>query len=197
MNTSTNIKILVLVIFTLATLNISLSITNGSSSNIGCIESEKQALLLFKQHLLDPADRLASWVQHEDCCRRWVGVVCHDVSGHVLQLHLQNPTNWDDDYEAYKRSRLGGKINHSLLSLTHLSYLDLSYNYFGGIPIPHFFGSMLSLRYLNLSRAGFGGLIPQQLGNLSNMHYLNLDGYFDFYDYYNARLDIENLGWLA
>ncbi|OMP04479.1 hypothetical protein COLO4_09603 [Corchorus olitorius] len=179
---TTSIKILVLVIFTLATLSISLS-TNGS-----CIESERQALLVFKQHLLDPADRLASWVAHEDCCRRWVGVVCHRVSGHVHQLHLQNPP-------AYSRSRLGGKINHSLLNLTHLRYLDLSYNYFGGIPIPHFFGSMVSLRYLNVSDAGFGGFIPHQLGNLSNMQYLNLAG-DDYYDDISQQY-VENLGWLA
>ncbi|OMP04471.1 hypothetical protein COLO4_09595 [Corchorus olitorius] len=182
-----SIKILVLVIFTLATLSISLS-TNGSSSNIGCIESERQALLVFKQHLLDPANRLASWAPHEDCCRWWVGVVCHDVSGHVLELHLQNPP-------AYERSRLGGKINHSLLNLTHLSYLDLSHNYFGGIPIPHFFGSMVTLRHLNLSRAGFGGLIPHQLGNLSHMHYLNLAG--DDYYKESPQQYVENLGWLA
>ncbi|OMP04473.1 hypothetical protein COLO4_09597 [Corchorus olitorius] len=195
MNT-TSITILVLVIFTLPTQSISLS-TNGSSSNIGCIESEKQALLLFKQHLFDPTNRLVSWVEHEDCCRRWVGVVCHDVSGHVLELHLQNPpmddANSFAEQKAYLRSRLGGKINHSLLNLTHLSYLDLSKNDFGGIPIPHFFGSMVSLRYLDLSDAGFGGLIPHQLGNLSNMDYLNLeDGY-----YVENPLYVENLGWLA
>ncbi|OMP04477.1 Leucine-rich repeat, typical subtype [Corchorus olitorius] len=191
MATSSIIKILFLVFFSLAILNVSLSI-NDSSINVGCIESEKQALSVFKQHLFDPANRLASWVQHEDCCRRWVGVVCHNVSGHVLELHLQNPTLDDDatfaESEANMRSRLGGKIHHSLLNLTHLSYLDLSYNEFGGISIPDFFGSMLSLRHLNLSIAGFGGLIPHQLGNLSNMEYLNLDEY---------GLHVENLGWLA
>ncbi|OMP04478.1 hypothetical protein COLO4_09602 [Corchorus olitorius] len=197
MATNSIINLLLLGFFILSTLNISFSsnINGSSNSVIGCIESEKQALLQFKQHLLDPANRLASWVADEDCCRRWVGVVCDNVTGHVLELHLGLPT-LDYDYdsiaeiEANEKSRLGGKISHSLLNLTHLNYLDLSNNYFGGIPIPNFFGSMVSLRCLNLSGAGFGGLMPHQLGNLSNMEYLHLNDY-------DERPYVENLRWLA
>ncbi|KAM4085111.1 hypothetical protein ACJW30_10G002100 [Castanea mollissima] len=171
-----------------------------SDSEVRCIESERHALLNFRQHLLDPSNRLASWASDLDCCH-WVGVVCHNRTGHVLQLRLRSyyplydelttvDAQIDAQYKAYERSRFGGKINPSLLDLKHLIYLDLSYNYFGGIPIPKFLGSMGSLRYLNLSHAKFGGLIPHQLGNLSNLHYLNLGGY-------SNNLYVKNLQWLS
>ncbi|XWS09404.1 hypothetical protein CRYUN_Cryun40dG0082400 [Craigia yunnanensis] len=187
------IIMLLLGFFTLATINI--TFTSGSSDNIGCIESEKQALLMFKQHLVDPANRLASWIHDEDCCR-WDGVFCDNVTGHVLQLQLRHPTldveATDFEYSANERIKLGGKINNALLNLKHLSYLDLSNNNFEGNEIPRFFGSMGSLRYLNLSHSEFGGLIPSQLGNLSNLQYLNLNcrGY-------SEKLFVENLQWLG
>ncbi|KAM3752104.1 hypothetical protein ACB098_04G163800 [Castanea mollissima] len=183
---------------------------SDSDSEVRCIESERHALLNFKQHLTDPSNRLASWAAFAsdvDCCH-WVGVVCHNRTGHVLQLRLgsyyplydkltTSDAQWDAQIEAYWRSRFGGKINPSLLDLKHLIYLDLSYNDFGGIPIPKFLGSMGSLRYLNLSGAGFVGLIPHQLGNLSNLHYLNLghNYYYPNNNYYN--LYVKNLQWLS
>ena len=174
-------------------------------SEVRCIERERHALLNFKQDLTDPSNRLASWAaaaSDEDCCL-WVGVVCHNRTGHVLQLHLRtfyplydelitDDAQTDAQYEAYERSVFGGKINLSLLDLKHLIYLDLSYNDFGGAHIPKFLGSMGSLRYLNLSNARFGGLIPHQLGNLSNLQYLNLGDS----NYYND-LYVENLQWLS
>ncbi|KAM4102742.1 hypothetical protein ACJW30_06G025000 [Castanea mollissima] len=137
----------------------------------------------------------------EDCCH-WVSVVCHNVTGHVLQLHLRSfepvydelttdDVQWDAQLQAYERSRFGGKINPSLLDLKHLIYLDLSFNFFNSTPIPKFLGSMGSLRYLNLSYARFGGLIPHQVGNLSNLHYLNLGGYSSY------NLYVMNLQWLS
>ncbi|KAA8548387.1 hypothetical protein F0562_000071 [Nyssa sinensis] len=158
--------------------------------NVICLESERQSLMRFKEDLVDPSNRLSSWDGHSDCCN-WAGVVCDNSTGHVRELHLRNLHEnmgaWAA-YEAYRRSKLGGKINPSLLNLKHLNSLDLSNNDFGGIQIPHFIGSLRSLRYLNLSNAGFGGVVPHQLGNLSSLHYLILG---DF------SLRAKNLRWLS
>ena len=74
-----------------------------ADSEVCCIESERHALLNFKQDLKDPSNRLASCAaaaaaSDEDCCD-WVGVVCHNRTGHVLQLHLTTPD--DDKWSAF------------------------------------------------------------------------------------------------
>ncbi|GKV08999.1 hypothetical protein SLEP1_g20565 [Rubroshorea leprosula] len=167
-----------------------ISICNGYSVHAVCIKSEKEALLKFKQCIVDRTNRLASWHSDGDCCK-WTGIVCDNVTGHVIELNLRVPT-LDDyyDYEAYERSWMGGKISPSLLHLKHLSYLDLSNNDFRGIHIPKFFGSLGSLRYLNLSLSNFGGKIPHHLGNLSNLKYLDLGN-----NYYTMH--VETLHWLS
>jgi Leucine-rich repeat (LRR) protein len=58
-----------------------------------------------------------------------------------------------------------------------LSYFDPSLNNFNGINIPKFFGSLESLRYLNLSFSLFSGVIPPHLGNLSRLQYLDLNSF--------------------
>ncbi|KAK6250394.1 hypothetical protein SCA6_004399 [Theobroma cacao] len=162
-------------------------------SEAACLESERQALLRFTQDLTDNSSRLASWSNGGDCCD-WTGVVCDNLTGHVLELHLGNIHDPNDDVlvpgKAFERSRLSGKINTSLLDLKHLQYLDLSGNNFGG-QIPGFLGSLQNLRYLNLSTAGFEGLIPPQLGNLTNLQYL------DLHDLLSVFLYAENLQWLT
>ncbi|XP_059629356.1 receptor-like protein EIX2 [Cornus florida] len=144
---------------------------NNSSHHVVCVENERQALLKFKQDLSDPSNRLFSWVADQsggDCCE-WVGVVCNNLTGNVQELHLRNRFNDIDN-------SLGGKLNPSLLDLKHLTHLDISGNYFIGIQIPSFIGSLGRLRYLNLSHSVFEGVIPSQLGNLSGLHFLDLDG---------------------
>ncbi|XP_064995386.1 receptor-like protein EIX2 [Musa acuminata AAA Group] len=194
---------LLVIVFSLSVLCIELGISDGFSM-IRCQETERKALMEFKQRLRDPSHRLSSWVG-EDCCS-WEGIRCTNVTGHVIELHLRNrhrsdvsymdcsETNFDDDG---CRWALHGGITPSLLSLQHLNHLDLSGNNFEGNRIPEFLGSFGRLTYLNLSGAGLAGRVPDQLGNLSTLHQLDLS--YNFYpddDFYKF-LYIENIGWIS
>ncbi|KAH7841071.1 hypothetical protein Vadar_025155 [Vaccinium darrowii] len=115
----------------------------ASNPKISCIETEKQALLKFKDTVIDDHGILSSWGSEpdkKDCCKWW-GVKCNDDTGHLTVLNLSSSFP------------LSGKISPSLLELQHLKYLDLSGNDFSGnfSPIPnHHLGNISSLRYLSL-----------------------------------------------
>ncbi|XP_016651502.1 PREDICTED: LRR receptor-like serine/threonine-protein kinase GSO1 [Prunus mume] len=160
----------------------------NDDNNVGCTDIERKALLKLKQGLTDPSDRLSSWVG-EDCCK-WSGVGCNNITGRVDMLDLRN--RYSDGLNGYRsiEHAFGGEINPSLLVLKDLVYLDLSMNYFGGVQLPSFIGSLEKLKYLNLSGASFGGIIPHNIGNLSRLLYLDLDN--------NYGHPIEtDLQWLA
>jgi Leucine-rich repeat (LRR) protein len=144
-----------------------------------CLLHERDALLTFKRGITrDPVGVLASWRREQNCCR-WRGVRCSNQTGHVLELVLRNVLVLDDDEYGYDLiNGLVGEISSSLLSLQHLQHLDLSMNNLEGPTgrIPEFLGSMSNLKYLNLSGILFSGTVPPHLGNLSKLQYLDLSG---------------------
>ncbi|KAL2967341.1 hypothetical protein AAZX31_16G170700 [Glycine max] len=150
-----------------------------------CIPSERETLLKFKNNLNDPSNRLWSWNHNHTNCCHWYGVLCHNVTSHVLQLHLNSSPSafvhyYDGyDWDGYRGFQFGGEISPCLADLKHLNYLDLSGNDFEGMSIPSFLGTMTSLTHLNLSDSGFHGKIPPQIGNLSNLVYLDLSSVVD------------------
>ncbi|CAN6568160.1 unnamed protein product [Malus baccata var. baccata] len=163
-----------------------------------CIESEREALLSFKQGLIDDYNLLSSWgsEEHEQDCCKWLGVHCSNRTNHVTQLDL----GWNHMNEVYSLQQKGqqeypryyfqGKMmSPKLIELQHLKYLDLSSVNFTGTQLPDFIGYLSNLRHLGLWDASFGGRIPTQIGNLTHLQYLDLRS--------NHFANLENLNsWL-
>ncbi|XP_042418835.1 receptor-like protein 46 [Zingiber officinale] len=154
----------------LASFLVEITGVEATVSGEGCLPRERDALLLYKAAIEDPADRLSSWHAQVDCCT-WTGVVCYNKTGsvRVAELNLGNPNIYEED------TVLRGELLHpSLLSLTHLQSLNLSFNDFEATQIPPLVGSLHKLSYLDLSWSNIGGTIPPHLGNVTNLRYLDL-----------------------
>ncbi|GLJ37969.1 hypothetical protein SUGI_0772890 [Cryptomeria japonica] len=155
-----------------------------------CKEKEKISLLDFKRGLHDPSGRLKTWNNSTDCCQ-WNGIKCDDITKHVIWLDLHNPRGYnppgalqnstDAGYSKMYLTSFSVASNKDkedvlspLFNLTMLERLDLSYNAFSGVGVPQQLDTLKNLQYLNLSNAGFVGMIPRKLGNMSALRSLDL-----------------------
>ncbi|KAH7690670.1 Non-specific serine/threonine protein kinase protein [Dioscorea alata] len=107
----------------------------------------------------------------------WTGHDCCHWRGVSCNLETGHVTKLDLRYPYYDEHTIPpSKLSSSLVHLQYLKHLDLSMNYFNHSLIPDFIGSLANLEYLNLSHAGFSGTIPHAaLGNLSRLCYLDLN----------------------
>ncbi|KAF5794251.1 putative non-specific serine/threonine protein kinase [Helianthus annuus] len=155
-----------------------------TSSNVICIASERQSLLIFKQTLKDKNNLLSTW-HGVECCE-WHGVLCDNQDGHVVKLDLRGQASLD--------KCLKGELSPSLQNLKHLRYLDVSMNDFSG-SIPEFLGSFQCLEYLNLSGSFYSKAVPHHLGNLSRLQYLDLSNYIDGFIFPGPIMD--DITWVS
>ncbi|GAB2269817.1 hypothetical protein Dimus_004735 [Dionaea muscipula] len=143
--------------------------TSSSSLAPLCHDNERTALLQFKLSfslsksasggpLAHPKTKTWNSTGEGGNCCQWDGIECDVKSGHVVTLDLRS-------------SFLYGFINpnSTIFNLVHLQILDLSDNNFKYSLIPPALGSLIELKYLNLSYSSFYGVVPTELSRLSKL----------------------------
>ncbi|XP_042010538.1 receptor-like protein EIX2 [Salvia splendens] len=169
-------------------------------------EREREALLSFKNGLIDEYDNLLSW-RSDDCCK-WHGVECSNTTGHIITLQLDH-VNLRGDAEV----RCIESEREALLSfknglidergqLPELQVLDLSHNSLEGLvpqsfsqlsklqnlvalqmhgnnlsgELPHSLRVCQKLRFMDVGGNKLTGEIPTWIGQMYKMQFLNLRG---------------------
>ncbi|CAI9777301.1 unnamed protein product [Fraxinus pennsylvanica] len=134
--------------------------------SIRCIEKEREALLKFKDELIDEHGRLSSWGNEKykkDCCK-WSGVFCDNQTNHIVGLDIGNP---------YETTPLRGEVSCPALS-SSLEVLDLSNNTFNGT-MSQCIGSLSKLEVLFLGSNNFEDIITESyFFNVSQLQFLQL-----------------------
>eukprot|EP00258_Populus_trichocarpa_P026680 XP_024442699.1 receptor-like protein EIX1 [Populus trichocarpa] len=144
-------------------------ISGVKGATFGCIERERQALLKFKEDLIDDFGLLSTWGSEEekrDCCK-WRGVRCNNRTGHVTHLDL------------HQENYINGYLTDAFTNMTSFRTLDLSFNQLQGDLST--FGRMCSLKVLHMSGNNLTGELSQLFQDShgcveSSLEILQLDG---------------------
>ncbi|KAH9648743.1 hypothetical protein KPL70_025714 [Citrus sinensis] len=150
------------------------TIADSNNIIISCIDEEREALLTFKQSLVDEHGVLSSWGREDDkrdCCK-WRGVHCSNATGHVKVLNLRI-----SDEKNAQRKVLKGEISPALLELHDIRHLDLSNNHFSASPVPSFPQQIevpqsllhLDLSYINLTKSSDWFQVVAKLHSLKSL----------------------------
>ncbi|KAF8007050.1 hypothetical protein BT93_K1145 [Corymbia citriodora subsp. variegata] len=164
-----SVKVLVLVCLLLILHNACVCLCSNRSLSSVCFEDERDALLQFKQSLLDTSHVLSSW-RGEDCCR-WMGVT--KLNSSLLNLRYLSFLDLSGISfgNANKLKFIG--------SMQQLRYLNL-FNSLAFATIPHEWGNLTKLEVLDLRcyfscHAGLGDDV-QWISHLRALKYLDMSG---------------------
>jgi hypothetical protein len=167
-------------------------ISGVKGATFGCIERERQALLKFKEDLIDNFGILSTWGSEEekrDCCK-WRGVGCNNRTGHVTHLDLsgfnlsqtidwlQVPNRLPRLHELLLSSCSLSIIGSPSLSLVNssesLAIVDFSFNDLSSSIFYWLANFGNSLVDLDLSHNHLQGSIPDAFTNMTSLRTLNL-----------------------
>ncbi|XP_009616224.1 receptor-like protein EIX2 [Nicotiana tomentosiformis] len=147
----------------------------------------KKRLERLKKEVYDPTFILSSWVVGKDCCE-WEGVVCHNLTRHVIELHMHghfyehtdlrinslipwlpsllNLENLEMDYVDLRKATNWLQIINNLPSLLHLSLSECV--------IPNKVGNVTKLNFLDLAFNNLNSTIPNWLYGCKKLESLSL-----------------------
>ncbi|XP_055814657.1 receptor-like protein EIX2 [Solanum dulcamara] len=156
-----------------------------------CRENEQRALETLKKEADDPLDHLSSWVVGKDCCE-WEGVVCNNLTRHVIELSIFseltyrriNSLEWLSSLSSLENLEMVSvdlskatewlQVINMLPSLVDLRLSNCRLHHLIPLLDHHNFSS---LKYLDLSGNDyFSSSLPRWVFNLPNLVSLDLSG---------------------
>ncbi|CDP19837.1 unnamed protein product [Coffea canephora] len=173
-------------IFLLLLVAMNLSVSHVSASKQFQNETDRLALLEFKNQIYDdPFGVLKSWNHSQHHCQ-WEGVTCSTRHQRVIALSEESFSFLKEIFTHFKNffykftnlsmqsNFFQGTIPPNLASWKSIQQLDLSSNKLTG-PIPKELEKLRYLRYLNLSYNDIEGVVPNT-GVFSNASQISLIG---------------------
>ncbi|XP_028760187.1 receptor-like protein 33 [Neltuma alba] len=178
---------------------------------ISCDENDERLLLIFKQGVVGPNNKLPSWTAEEDCCL-WEGVHCDNITGRVTELSLSyygleviNDLHWLSQLSSLKYLNLSDiDIGNDTKWLQHIAMLpSLSELHLSGCGLRDFpsldCANFTSLEVLDLSGNFYTvkSKLPDSFSNITNhIHELDLYGCNFYGQLPNSLLNLQNLKYL-